>query len=207
MANAQPAWWRVPPRTGLGEGVPRVVSGSRGKLCLPFMGEGFLCLRTAEHASDTHLVTVMNARWVSLTGHLGEKAGRCMVRAQFPPWVFLSVSKGPYSIFGRLVVWMLSIGRARHPEPARSKGVPDRLTVELVHVGGWLTHGDLTTNSCARFLAFVEHRLIPARVRSVGHQLHQADFHSFWALACQDHISGGHAGVGVVRSSRLKNLL
>ena len=39
-----------------------------------------------------------------------------------------------------------------------------------------VTHGDLAMNSCAQFLAVAEHRLIPARVRSVGHQLRQADF-------------------------------
>ena len=43
-----------------------------------------------------------------------------------------------------------------------------------------------------------EHRLIPARVRSVGHQLRKADCHSVRAPACQDQISGGHAGVGVI---------
>ena len=46
-------------------------------------------------------------------------------------------------------------------------------------------------DSCAQFLAVAEHRLIPARVRSVGHQLRKADCHSVWAPACQDQISGG----------------
>ena len=32
----------------------------------------------------------------------------------------------------------------------------------------------------------------------MGHQLREAGFQSVWAPACQDHISGGHAGVGVV---------
>ena len=41
--------------------------------------------------------------------------------------------------------------------------------------------------------------LIPARARSVGHQLRKAGCHSVWAPACQDQISGGHAGVGVIR--------
>ena len=53
-------------------------------------------------------------------------------------------------------------------------------------------------DSCAQFLAVAEHRLIPARARSVGHQLRRAGFHSVWAPACQDTIPGGHAGVGVV---------
>ena len=52
--------------------------------------------------------------------------------------------------------------------------------------------------SCAQFLAVAEHRLIPSRARSIGHQLRLAGHHSIWAPACQDQIAGGHAGVGVV---------
>ena len=33
--------------------------------------------------------------------------------------------------------------------------------------------------------------LILSRARSVSHQ-------SVWSLACQDHVAGGHAGVGAV---------
>ena len=68
------------------------------------------------------------------------------------------------------------------------------LSVEFANIGGWFTHGDVAMDSCAHFLAVSEHRLIPARVRSVGHQLRAA----VWAPACQDHIVGGHAGVGIV---------
>ena len=53
-------------------------------------------------------------------------------------------------------------------------------------------------DSCAQFLAVAEHRLIPARARSLGHQLRKADRHSVWAHACQDQLSGGHTGVGVI---------
>ena len=49
-----------------------------------------------------------------------------------------------------------------------------------------------------QFLAVAEHRLIPARASSVGHQLWKADGQSVWAPACQDQISSGHAGVGVI---------
>ena len=52
--------------------------------------------------------------------------------------------------------------------------------------------------SCAQFLSVAEHRLIPSRARSIGHQLRKAGHHSIWAPACQDQIAGGHAGVGVV---------
>ena len=48
------------------------------------------------------------------------------------------------------------------------------------------------------FLAVAEHRLIPSRARSIGHQLRIAGHPSIWAPACQDKIAGGHAGVGVV---------
>ena len=53
-------------------------------------------------------------------------------------------------------------------------------------------------DSCAQFLAVAEHRLIPSRARSIGHQLRMAGHHSIWAPACQDKIAGGHAGVGVI---------
>ena len=88
---------------------------------------------------------------------------------------------------------MLYIGRARH------RRTPGILSVEFAKVGGWLTHGDVALDSCAQCLAVAEHILIPARVRSVGHQLWVAGFQSVWAPACQDHIVvRGHAGVGVV---------
>ena len=37
---------------------------------------------------------------------------------------------------------------------------------EVFNVGDWLTHGDLALEAGVDFLAVVEHRLIPARVRS-----------------------------------------
>ena len=93
---------------------------------------------------------------------------------------------------------MLHIGRARHPGPGPRNIVPGQLSIEFINVGGWLTSGDLALDSCAQFLAVAEHRLIPSRARSIGHQLRKAGHHSIWAPACQDKIAGGHAGVGVV---------
>ena len=75
---------------------------------------------------------------------------------------------------------------------------PGQLSIEFVNVGGWLTYGGLALDSCAQFLAIAEHRLIPARARSVCHQLRRAGFHSIWAPAYQDRVAGGHAGDGVV---------
>ena len=66
--------------------------------------------------------------------------------------------------------------------------------LNLSMLEGWLTSGDLALDSCAQFLAVAEHRLIPSRARSVGHQLRKAGHHSIWAPACQDKIAGGHAG-------------
>ena len=93
---------------------------------------------------------------------------------------------------------MLHIGRARHPRPGRRSFIPGQLSIEFANIGGWLTYWDLAMDSCAQFLAEAEHRLIPARARSGGHQLRKAGFHSVWAPACQDSIPGGHASVGVV---------
>ena len=97
-----------------------------------------------------------------------------------------------------VILWMFHIGRAQHPWPGPRVFTPCQLSLEFVNVGGWLTSGDLALDSCAQFLAVAEHRLIPSRARSICHQLRKAGFHSVWALACQDRIAGGHAGVGVV---------
>ena len=111
--------------------------------------------------------------------------------------VFL-VSKRTLYFFWRVVVWMLHIGRTRHPGPGKRSYISGQLSIEFANIGGWLTYGDLAMDSCAQFLAVAEHRLIPVRTRSVGNQLRKAGFHSVWAPACQDSIPGGHAGVGVV---------
>ena len=93
---------------------------------------------------------------------------------------------------------MFHIGRARHPGLGPRSFTPGQLSIEFVNVGGWLTSGDLALDSCARFLAIAEHRLIPSRARSVCRQLRRAGHHSVWAPACQDLVAGGHAAVGVV---------
>ena len=48
------------------------------------------------------------------------------------------------------------------------------------------------------FLAVVEHRLIPARVRSEWSRLRRKDLASIWSLASQDSSHVGNAGVGVI---------
>ena len=93
---------------------------------------------------------------------------------------------------------MLHIGRAGHPGPGTKCFPPGQPTIEFANVGGWLTCGDLALDFCAQFLAVAEHRLIPSRVRSIGHLLRKGGHQSVCSPACQDQVAGGHAGVGVV---------
>ena len=65
--------------------------------------------------------------------------------------------------FWCVVVWHLWIGRARHPGPSPSDQF---FGLEVFNVGSWLTHCDFALEAQVDFLAVVEHRLIPARVRS-----------------------------------------
>ena len=111
---------------------------------------------------------------------------------------FFLVSKRTFFFFWCVILWMLRIGRARHPGPGPRVLTPGQLPIEFVNVGGWLTHGDLALDSRAQFLAVAEHRLIPSGARSVCHQLRKAGYQSVWSLACQDQVAGGHARVGVV---------
>ena len=57
------------------------------------------------------------------------------------------------------------------------------VSVELFNVGGWLTLGDFALEAGADFLAVVEHRLIPARVRGEWSRLRRGDVSSIWAPA------------------------
>ena len=67
---------------------------------------------------------------------------------------------------------------AQDPGP----GPPCHLAVEVFNVGGWLTHGDLALDARIDFLAVVEHRLIPAWVRSEWAGLRSKGVASIWAL-------------------------
>ena len=111
--------------------------------------------------------------------------------------LYFPVFKKSLRFFWGLILWMLSIGRARHPGPC-TPYYPSGFSVEFLNVGGWLSRGDLALESKAHFLAVAEHRLIPARARSVSTQLRQARRSSVWAPSCQDVTPGGHAGVGVI---------
>ena len=86
------------------------------------------------------------------------------------------------------------MGRVRHPE----LWIICQL-IEFVNVGERLTSGVMALDPGAQFLAVAAQRLIPVRARSIGHQLRKAGRQLVWAPACQDLISGGHAGVEVIR--------
>ena len=112
------------------------------------------------------------------------------------PYVF-HVFKRSLRFFWGLILWMLCIGRARHPGPC-TPYYPSGFSIDFLNVGGWLSRGDLALESKAHLLAVAEHRLVPARARNVTTQLRKARRSSVWAPSCQDVTPGGHAGVGVI---------
>ena len=91
------------------------------------------------------------------------------------------------------VLWLLWVGRARHPGPFSGS-----LSIEVFNIGGWLTHGDLALETTVDFLAVVEHRLVPARVRGEWARLRARGASSIWSPASQESSHVGHGGVGVV---------
>ena len=112
------------------------------------------------------------------------------------PFVFSAFQKSLRFFWG-LILWVLSIGGARHPRPC-IPNYPSGFSIEFLNVGGWLSRGDLALESKAHFLAVAEHRLVPARARNVTTQLRGARRSSVWTPSCQDVTPGGHAGVGVI---------
>ena len=72
------------------------------------------------------------------------------------------------------------------------------MTVEVFNVGGWFTHGDMVLEANVDFLAVVEHRLVPARVRREWARLRARGASSVWSLASQESSHVGHGGVGVI---------
>ena len=139
-------------------------------------------------------MVMMHVWFIGLREHFGEFAGGQIIRPLFLLFEFL-FSRTSMVRFWGLVFWHLWIGRARHPGP--SSTLP-YLGIEVLNVGGWLTHGDLALDTGVDFLAVVEHRLIPARVRSEWSRLRSRDLSSIWAPASQVSSHVGNAGVGVV---------
>ena len=120
-------------------------------------------------------MVMMHVWFIGLKGHFGEVAGKNNVRPLFLLFGFFCLVE----ILGYwgLVIWHLWIGRSRHPGP---NSVPPHVGVEVLNVGGWLTHGDLSLWARVDFLAVVEHRLIPARVRSEWYRLRSKGLSSIW---------------------------
>ena len=112
-----------------------------------------------------------------------EKGWQKHCKTMVSPFIgrFFSVRKRTLFFFGRVLLRVLYIGRARHLGPGPRFFTPGQLSIEFANVGGWLTFGDLALESCAQFFAVAEHRLIPSRARSICHQLRKAGFHSVWA--------------------------
>ena len=75
----------------------------------------------------------------------------------FSPFRVFLFSRNSRERFWGLVFWHLWIGRARHPGPSSTS---PHLGIEVLNVGGWLTHGDLALDTSVDFLAVVEHCLI-----------------------------------------------
>ena len=79
------------------------------------------------------------------------------------------MSRNPLKRCWGTMMWHLWIGRASHPGPG-----PNALDIEVCNVGGFLTHCDYVLDIDAGFLAVVEHRLIPARMRNESTGLKRA---------------------------------
>ena len=116
-------------------------------------------------------------------------------KTSFSPFRVFLISRNSRERFWGLVFWHLWIGRARHPGPS---SIHPHLGIEVLNVGGWLTHGDLALDTGVDFLAVVEHRLIPARAGSEWSRLKKKDLASIWSPASQVSSHVGSAGVGVI---------
>ena len=121
----------------------------------------------------------MHVWFIGIKGHFGEIAGKSTVRPFF-------------SSFGFFFCLVGILGTVLGFNPLAF------VDCEVLNVGGWLTHWDLALEAGVDFLAVVEHRLIPARVRSEWARLRRKGMASIWAPASQDSSHVGNAGVGVI---------
>ena len=135
-----------------------------------------------------------------LLGYWGtsEKLRQKQRKTSFSPLRVFLFSRNSRERFWGLIFWHFWIGRARHPGPT---SLPPHLGVEVLNVGSWLTHGDLALAAGGDFLAVVEHRLIPAKVRGEWSRLRVKGLSSVEPPASQDSSHVGNAGVGVVSLS------
>ena len=114
-------------------------------------------------------------------------------KTSFSPCCVFLCSRYSFKHWWGKVLSLLWVGRARHPGP-----LSGFMSVEVFNVGGWLTHGDLALEADVDFLAVVEHRLVPARVRGEWARLRNRGASSVWSPASQESSHVGHGGVGVV---------
>ena len=121
-------------------------------------------------------MAVMHVWCSGLMEHPGEIAGKIFVKTSFSPLFVFLLSRISGFLWCGVVLWHLWIGRARHPGPG---SVP--FLIQVLNVGGWLTHCDFALDVGVDFLAVVEHRLIPARVRSEWARLRCKKIASIWA--------------------------
>ena len=106
-------------------------------------------------------MVILHVWFMGLRGHIGEFAGKRMVRPLFLLFCVFLFSRNSRERFWGSVLWHLWVGRARHPGPT---SLPRYVGVEVLNVGSWLTHGALALEVDVDFLAVAEHRLIPAGV-------------------------------------------
>ena len=98
---------------------------------------------------------------IGLVGHSGVKLQANVMYDLFSPIPVFMFGRNSGMRFGGLVFRHLWTGRSRNLGPA-----PQRLAIEVFDVGRCLKHGDLDLDAQVDFHAVVEHRLIPAGVRS-----------------------------------------
>ena len=97
--------------------------------------------------------------------HFGDFAGKKYGKTCFFSffWVFLFSWNSGGSVLGFHPLAFLDWeGQA----PRANLLLFQHVGVGVFNVGGWLTHGDLALEVGVDFVSVVEHRLIPARVRS-----------------------------------------
>ena len=85
-------------------------------------------------------------------GACGERYGQTDCKTKFSSLFYCGflVSKRTIFFFWGLVVWMLYIGRARHPGPRIDRVSPGFLSVEFANIGSCLTYRDFALDSCAQ---------------------------------------------------------